>query len=66
MSRLPRLEHHRFVGLRDTMRAYDCDVEEQFDELKGRVESEDLISAKQVQTFGPDTAVEVRNRGFRI
>jgi len=48
------------------MRAYDCDVEEQFDELKARVESEDLISAKQVQTFGPDTLLEARNRGFRI
>ncbi len=64
MRRLPRLEGHRYVGLRDTMRVYDCDIESEFEQVKGRVEEEGLIRANLVQTFGPDTIEEARNRGF--
>lgn len=65
MPRLPRFEGHRFVGTRDDMRFHDCDDEAQFELLRARVESEQLLGAKGLQTFGPDTAAEARNRGFR-
>ncbi|MFO7299769.1 MAG: hypothetical protein DIU67_006215 [Actinomycetes bacterium] len=64
MSRLPRFEEHRFVGVRDTMRVYDCDDPAQFEELKARVEADDLVGRCMIQTFGPDTLDEARNRGF--
>lgn len=65
MSRLARFEDYRFIGLRDTMRVYDCDDPEQFEAVSGRVAGEGLISADQVQTFAPDELDEARNRGFR-
>jgi hypothetical protein len=65
VSRLPRLEEHRFVGARDTMRVYDCDQDVELEELRGRIASDDLIRANLIQTFGPDTIDEARNRGFR-
>lgn len=65
MSRLPRLEEHRYVGLRDTMKVYDCDDDVQFEQLKSRIDEGDLIRQKQVQTFGPDTLMEAKNRSFR-
>ena len=65
MSRLARFGAHRFVGTRDTMRVYDCDDKSDFEDLKERVESDGLIAANQIQTFGPDTLTEAKNRGFR-
>lgn len=65
MSRLPRFEEFRWVGIRDTMRVYDCDDAEQFGELKTRVENEDLLGRLQLQAFGPDTLLEAENRGFK-
>ncbi len=47
------------------MRVYDCDRPEQFAALEERMEAEDLAGRKLVQTFGPDTLAEARNRGFR-
>ena len=47
------------------MRVYDCDHPEQFAALQERMEAEDLMGRKLVQTFGPDTLAEARNRGFR-
>lgn len=64
MGRLRRFEHHRFVGLRDTMIVYDCDDDTQFEALSGRIEADDLIRGRQVQSFGPDSLAEARNRGF--
>lgn len=64
MSRLPRLEEHRFVGVRDTMKVYDCDDDVQFETLKSRIEDGDMIRRKLIQTFGPDTLMEAMNRGF--
>ena len=65
MARVRRLEASRFVGVRDTMTVYDCDDPEQFSLLAARVESDDLLARKLVQTYGPDTLAEARNRGFR-
>lgn len=64
MGRLRRFAGNRFVGARDTMRVYDCDHPEQFAALQERMEA-DLTGRKLVQTFGPDTLAEARNRGFR-
>ena len=65
MTRLSRLEEHRYVGARDTMRVYDTDDPKESEELAARIESDDLINRLQVQTFGPDTLDEARNRGFK-
>ncbi|HEY5578981.1 MAG TPA: hypothetical protein VIL12_04755 [Acidimicrobiia bacterium] len=65
MGRLRRFEHHRFIGTRDTMQVYDCDDPEHFEELRIRVEDEALMQRNLLQTFGPDSLAEARNRGFR-
>ena len=65
MARLSRFEEHRFVGTRDDMRVYDCDDDDQFDEISVRVAEESLLEAKLLQTFAPDSLVDARNRGFR-
>ena len=64
MSRLSRFESYRYLGIRDTMRFYDCDDEEQFAELSVRVGEESLINKNLLQAFAPDTPEEARNRGF--
>ncbi len=65
MSRLARFEGYRFIGTRDTMRVYDCDDPDQFEDLTARVEEGDLLRGKQLQAFSPDTLTEAVNRGFR-
>lgn len=65
MSRLSRFEAYRYVGVRDTMRFYDCDEEDQFDQVASRVKEEGLVGTNLIQVFAPDTAIEARNRGFR-
>ncbi|GMQ97729.1 MAG: hypothetical protein BMS9Abin17_0229 [Acidimicrobiia bacterium] len=65
MARLSRFEEHRFVGTRDDMRVYDCDDDDQFDELSERVSEEKLLDTKLLQTFAPDSIADARNRGFR-
>lgn len=65
MSRLGRFEEYRYIGVRDTMRFYDCDDSDQFEELQNRVDSEDLIGRTMLQSFAPDTPEEAVNRGFR-
>ena len=65
MSRLARFDAYRFVGVRDTMRFYDCDDDVQFDALSGRVAEEGLVGRDMVQVFAPDTPVEAMNRGYR-
>lgn len=65
MARLRRFEEHRWVGTRDTMRAYDCDDANQFEALAIRVDEDGLLDANLLQGFAPDEASEVRNRGFR-
>lgn len=65
MARLARFEEHRYIGTRDDMRFYDCDDEDQFAAVSERVQRDDLVRRKQIQTFGPDEPSEARNRGFR-
>ncbi len=65
MSRLPRFEDYRFVGVRDRMVVYDCDDPDQFAELERRYTEEDLLDKNLLQAFAPDTLEEARNRGFR-
>ena len=65
MSRLARFEDHRYVGARDTMVVYDCDDDTQFAEIQERIAAEDLLARNLVQTFGPDSLPEARNRGFK-
>ena len=64
MSRVKRFEEFRFVGVRDTMTVYDTDDADQTEALQARIDSDNLVDAKQVQAFGPDTEDEARNRGF--
>jgi hypothetical protein len=64
MGRLRRFGDYRFVGVRDTMIVYDCDVDQQFAELTERVDSEDLVDRNMLSTFAPDDLSEARNRGF--
>jgi len=47
------------------MVVYDTDDPEQSEALRERVESDDLVTQKQVQAFGPDSLEEARNRGFK-
>jgi crotonobetainyl-CoA:carnitine CoA-transferase CaiB-like acyl-CoA transferase len=65
VSRLARFADYRFIGLRDTMRVYDSDDDDQFALLQERVTEEDLVERKLVQAFAPDTLDEARNRGFK-
>lgn len=64
-SRLSRFEKSRFIGVRDTMIVYDCDDGDQLARLEARLEDDDLLGRNLVQSFGPDTVAEARNRGFR-
>ncbi|MFO7293160.1 MAG: hypothetical protein FWJ92_04730 [Actinomycetes bacterium] len=65
MARLKRFEDFRYVGVRDTMRVYDCDDPEQFARLERRVEADDLLRRNLLMGFAPDTIPEAANRGFR-
>lgn len=47
------------------MRVYDSDDDGQFAELQKRVDDEDLIERKLIQSFAPDSLDEARNRGFK-
>jgi len=64
MGRLRRFEEHRYIGTRDTMVVYDCDDDAQFEELDDRVSGEEMLDRKLLQSFGPDSIPEARNRGF--
>lgn len=64
MGRLKRFSDYRFIGLRDTMRVYDCDDDSQFADLARRVDRDSLDEGNLVQTFAPDTVEEAANRGF--
>jgi hypothetical protein len=46
------------------MKFYDCDEDGEFDELKSRVDSEDLVGRNGLQAFAPDTPEEAINRGY--
>ena len=46
------------------MEVYDCDDSDQFAELEERVEEQDLMNRKLLQSFAPDSLDEAANRGF--
>ncbi|HLF42100.1 MAG TPA: hypothetical protein VJA46_01075 [Acidimicrobiia bacterium] len=64
MSRLGRFEHYRYIGARDSMSFYDCDDEQQYEELKALVDGMDLLRRNRLQAFAPDTPEEAANRGY--
>lgn len=66
MSRLNRFDEHRYVGTRDDMVVYDCDDADALRAVELRVEEDNLLRRNLLQTFGPDTLAEARNRGFRL
>lgn len=47
------------------MTVYDTDDADQTEALQARIDSDNLVVSKQVQSFGPDTEEEARNRGFK-
>jgi len=53
-----RFEHFRWLGDKRSQVVYDVDAAPQ--EL-----IDDIVAAEAGQTFGPDTLVEARNRGYR-
>lgn len=64
-SRLSRFEKNRFIGARDTMIVYDCDDAHQLARIEARLADDHLLARNLIQSFGPDTLAEARNRGFR-
>jgi len=64
MARLPKFSDHRFVGDRSTMTVFDTDDDAAVTTLTERIEVGDLLRRNLLQTFGPDTLAEARNRGF--
>ncbi len=65
MSKIRRLEEHRFIGTRDDMVVYDTNDSAQESALEARVTADDLIAVTLISTFGPDTVEEARSRGFK-
>ena len=65
MTDLGRFEGHRFLGDRSTMTVYDTEDAGQRRELASRISEHGLLGRNQIQTFGPDSAEEALNRGFR-
>jgi hypothetical protein len=65
MARIARFEEHRYVATRDDMRVYDTDDGAQSSKLSERIDTDNLLDRRQLQSFGPDTLAEARNRGFR-
>ena len=53
-----RFEHTRWLGDKRTQVVYDVEAAPQ-------EAIDDLVAADAGQTFGPDTLVEARNRGYR-
>jgi hypothetical protein len=66
MSRLRRFPNNRFIGRRDEMVVYDCDIAGQFETLAIAVKEFTLDFINQLQSFSPDSEIEARNRGFNL
>ena len=61
---IKRFEDRRLRGARDTMVVYDVENAAQAAALAERIDQDDLYQRNLIQTFGPDTLAEARNRGF--
>ena len=53
-----RFEHARWLGDKRTQLVYEIESAPQED-------IDDIVAAEAGQTFGPDTLVEARNRGYK-
>ena len=66
MARITRFSDHRYVGDRSTMTVFDTDDAAESAELVALIDLGALIAKNLLQTFGPDTIEEARNRGFTL
>jgi hypothetical protein len=60
MERPLRFEHSRFLGDKRTQLVYDLDS------WTDPAVIDDIVAAEVGATFGPDTLVEARNRGYTL
>jgi hypothetical protein len=60
MERPLRFEHSRYLGDKRTQLVYDLDS------WTDPVVIDDIVAAEVGATFGPDTLVEARNRGYTL
>ena len=60
MDRPLRYQHNRYLGDKRRQVVYDLDA------VRDRAVVDELVASEQVATFGPDTLVEARNRGYRL
>lgn len=60
MKRPNKFEHFRYVGDKRNLTVYDVDS------LTDEAIIDELMQAGTYISFGPDTAVEARNRGYRL
>ena len=58
-SRPPRFRHVRWLGDKRTMVVHDLDA------VVAACGLDDLLASERFASFGPDSVVEARNRGYR-
>lgn len=61
MERPTRFEHSRWVGDKRTQVVHDLD---HADDHAAQID--ELMAARTYLSFGPDTVVEARNRGYHL
>lgn len=59
-NRLVRIEEHQWLGDKRTFVVHDQD------NVCDPAVLQDIAAAESWATFGPDTSVEARNRGYRV
>ena len=59
-NRLVRIEEHRWLGDKRTFVVHDQD------HICDQAVLDDIAAAESWLTFGPDTSVEARNRGYKV
>lgn len=59
-NRLVRIEEHRWLGDKRTFLVHDQD------NVCDAAVLESIAAAQSWATFGPDTSVEARNRGYKV
>ena len=47
------------------MKVYDCDNQQQFDQLNNKIGDIDYRGLNLIQSFSPDSIDEAKNRGFK-
>jgi hypothetical protein len=60
MERPGRFEENRFLGDKRIQIVYDLD------DIEDESVVVELVAGSHVQTFGPDTLAEARNRGYYL